>query len=174
MRKTTRPPNCAVRPRRGLQQPARGSRPLAGNVRGRLSRAAALRARRHHPHELCGLLPDRRRLHQMGQGRRHSGRPGPRLRRRLAGRLCADHHRSRSDPVRPAVRALPQSGTRVDAGLRYRFLPGPARRSDPTTCRSATAAIRSRRSSPSERCRRAACCATSAACCRCPMARSTS
>ena len=33
-------------------------------------RAARLRARRHHPHELCGLLPDRRRLHQMGEGRR--------------------------------------------------------------------------------------------------------
>ena len=55
--------------------------------------------RRHHPHELCGLFPDRRRLHQMGQGRGYSGRPGPRLRRGLAGRLCADHHRSRSDPV---------------------------------------------------------------------------
>ena len=47
-------------------------------------------------------------------------------------------------------------------------------RGDPTTCRSATAAIRWRRSSPSARCRRAACCATSGACCRCPMARSTS
>ena len=32
------------------------------------------------------------------KARRHSGRAGPRLRRRLAGRLCADHHRSRSDP----------------------------------------------------------------------------
>ena len=42
-----------------------------------------------------------------------------------------------------------------------------------TTCRNATAATRWRRSSPSGRCRRAACCATSAACCRCPMGRST-
>jgi DNA polymerase-3 subunit alpha len=42
------------------------------------------------------------------------------------------------------------------------------------TCSSATAATRWRRSSPSARCRRAACCATSAACCRCPTARSTS
>ena len=92
--------------------------------------AARLRDRRHQPHELCGLLPDRRRLHQMGQGPRHSGRAGPRLRRRLAGRLCADHHRSRSDPLRPAVRALPQSRTRVDAGLRHRLLPGPPRRGD--------------------------------------------
>ena len=36
--------------------------------------AARIRARRHHRHGLCRLLPDRRRLHQMGQGRRHSGR----------------------------------------------------------------------------------------------------
>ena len=56
--------------------------------------------------------------------------PGPRLRRRLAGRLCADHHRPRSDPLRPAVRALPQSRARVDAGLRHRLLPGPPRRGD--------------------------------------------
>ena len=78
----------------------------------------------------AGLLPDRRGLHQMGKSRRHSGRTGPRLRRGLAGRLCADHHRPRSDPVRSAVRALSQSGTRVDAGLRHRLLPGAARRGD--------------------------------------------
>ena len=116
--------------RGGLEQPPQGSRPLAGHDRGRLSRAARLRARCHHPHELCGLLPDRCRFHQMGEGRGHSGRTGPRLRRGLAGRLCADHHRSRSDPVRPAVRALSQSRTRVDAGLRHRLLPGPPRRGD--------------------------------------------
>jgi DNA polymerase III alpha subunit len=81
--------------------------------------------------ERRGLLPDRRRLHPVGEGARHSGRSGPRLRRRLAGRLVADHHRPRSDALRAAVRALPQSRTRVDAGLRHRFLPGPARRGDP-------------------------------------------
>ena len=32
---------------------------------------------------LPGLLPGRRRLHQLGQGQRHPGRPGPRLGRRL-------------------------------------------------------------------------------------------
>ena len=36
------------------------------------------------------------------------------------------------DPIqlRPAVRALPQSGTRLDARFRHRFLPGPPRRGD--------------------------------------------
>ena len=43
-----------------------------------------------------------------------------------------------------------------------------------TTCRSATAAIRSRRSSPLERFRRAACSVMSAASCRCLTGRSTS
>ena len=100
--------------------------------------------------------------------------PGPRLGRGLAGRLCADHHRPRSDPLRPAVRALPQSRARVDAGLRHRLLPGPARRGDPLRAANATAATRSRRSSPSARCRRAACCATSAACWKCRTGRSTS
>ena len=56
--------------RGGADQPAQGSRPVAGHHRGRLSRAARLRARCHHPHEVCGLLPDRRRLHQMGEGAR--------------------------------------------------------------------------------------------------------
>ena len=95
-----------------------------------LCRAARLRARCHHRHELSGLLPDRRRLHQMGQGRRHPRRARPRLGRGLARRLRAHHHRSRSDPLRAAVRALPQSRARVDARFRHRFLPGPARRGD--------------------------------------------
>ncbi len=38
-------------------------------------------------HGLRRLLPDRRRLHPMGQGARHSRRAGPRLGRGLAGRL---------------------------------------------------------------------------------------
>ena len=52
-----------------------------------LPRAAGLRARRHRPDEVPGLLPDRLRLHQMGQGQRHPGRAGPRLGRRLGRRL---------------------------------------------------------------------------------------
>ena len=44
---------------------------------------------------------------------------------------CDHHHRSRSAALQSAVRALPQSRARLDAGLRHRFLPGPARRGDP-------------------------------------------
>jgi DNA polymerase-3 subunit alpha len=72
------------------------------------------------------LLPDRRRLHQLGQAQRHPGRPGARLRRRLAGRLCARHHRPRPAALRPAVRALPEPRAGVDARLRHRLLPGTA------------------------------------------------
>ena len=61
----------------------------------------------------------------------HSGRAGPRLGCGLAGRLCADHHRHRSVALLASVRALPQSRPRVDARLRHRLLPGPARRGDP-------------------------------------------
>ena len=100
----------------------------AGPRRRRLPPAARIRARRHRADEVPRLLPHRRRLHQMGEGAGHSGRTGARLGRRLGGRLVADHHRSRSAAVRPAVRALPQSRARVDARLRRRLLPGPARR----------------------------------------------
>ena len=58
------------------------------------------------------------------------GRPGPRLGRRLGGRLVAHHHRPRSAPLRSPLRALPQPRPRVDAGLRHRLLPGAARRGD--------------------------------------------
>ena len=101
------------------------------------------------------------------KAQRHPGRAGPRLGRRLAGRLGADHHRPRPAALRPAVRALPQPRARLDAGLRHRLLPGPARRGDRLCPASATAATGWRRSSPSARCRRAPRCATSAACCRC-------
>ena len=106
-------------------------RPHARLYAGAVSRAAGIRARRHRAHEVSRLLPDRRRLHQMGQGARHSGRTRARFGRRFAGRLCADHHRHRSAALLAAVRALPQSRPRVDAGLRHRLLPGPPRGGDP-------------------------------------------
>ena len=111
---------------------------------------------------------------QWAKSQGHSGRAGPRLGRGLARRLCAHHHRPRSDPLRPPVRALPQSGARVDAGLRHRLLPGAARRGDPLRAGALRPRSGRRRSSPSARCRRAACCATSGACSKCRTGRSTS
>ena len=98
---------------------------------GRLPEAARLRDRRHRQDEVPGLLPDRCRLHPVGQGQRHPRGAGTRLGRRLGGGLVAHHHRSRSPALRPAVRALPEPRARVDARLRHRLLPGPPRRGDP-------------------------------------------
>ena len=60
----------------------------------------ANRASRHRDHEVSRLFPDRVRLHPMGEGAGHPGRPGPRFGRGLARRLRAHHHRPRPDPVR--------------------------------------------------------------------------
>ena len=115
----------------GARAPHHSARARARPHRRGLPRAARLRAQGDRRHEVSRLLPDRLRLHPVGEGAGHSGRAGARLGRRLARLLCAHHHRSRSDALRSAVRALPQSRARVDAGLRHRLLPGPARRGDP-------------------------------------------
>ena len=73
--------------------------------------------------------------------------PGPRLGRRLAGRVRAAHHRHRSDRVQAAVRALPEPRARVDAGLRRRLLHEPARRGHQVRHRTSTARTTSARSS---------------------------
>ena len=68
---------CAAMPRAGLEARLDRIAELHGEraeLARRLSRPARLRDRRHHPDGLPRLLPDRRRLHQMGQGPRHSGR----------------------------------------------------------------------------------------------------
>ena len=83
--------------------------------------------RRDRGDEISRLLSDRVRLHPMGEETRNTCWSRPRFRRRLARLLCVDNYRPRPDPFRPAVRALPQSGTRVDAGLRYRLLSGAPR-----------------------------------------------
>ena len=124
---------CATKPQLGLERrlamlypDARGARREASALR----RAARLRDRHHRADGLRRLLPDRRRFHQLGEGERRAGRTGARLGRRLAGRVFARHHRPRSAALRPAVRALPQSRARVDAGLRHRLLPGRPRSRD--------------------------------------------
>ena len=163
---------CAARPPRVWR---RGCKPAASPT----DAAAPYRERLEFELDMivkigfAGLLPDRRRLHPMGEAPGHSGRAGPRLGRRLGRRLGADDHRSRPAALRPAVRALPQPRARVDAGFRHRFLPGPARRGDPLRPGEDTAATGWRRSSPSASCRRARYCATSAGCSACPTARST-
>ena len=70
------------------------------------------------------------------------------------------------DPLalRPAVRALPESGARVDARLRHRLLHGRARPRHRVRARRSTAASASRRSSPTAPWPRRRWCATSAAC----------
>ena len=116
-------------PRAQVGEAVSGRRAARGRGDG-LPGAAGFRAWHHRTDGFCGLLPDRRRFHQLGEEERRSGRPGARLGRRLAGGVLARHHRPRPDPLRPAVRALPQSGARLDAGLRHRFLPGRARPRD--------------------------------------------
>ncbi len=110
---------------RGLHHryPARhpGPRPPAGGVRDR----------RHRRDGLPGLLPGRRRLHQLGQGARHPGRPGPWLRRRVDRGVRDADHRPRPARARPDLRALPQPRPRLDARLRRRLRRAPSRRGDP-------------------------------------------
>jgi DNA polymerase-3 subunit alpha len=61
----------------GARGPGRASRghPARG-IGGGVREAAGFRARHHRGDGLSRLLPDRRRLHQMGQGQRHPGGPG--------------------------------------------------------------------------------------------------
>jgi DNA polymerase-3 subunit alpha len=124
------------------------------------------------PDGLSGLLPDRRRLHQMGKAQGIPVGPG---RGSGAGSLVAWALTITDlDPLRfgllferflnPERVSMPDFDidfcqTRRDEVIRY--------------VQQKYGATRSPRSSPSESCRPAPCCATSAACCRCPTARST-
>jgi hypothetical protein len=108
----------------GLPLPRRrAARAGAAALRG----APGVRARHHRQDGLPRLLPDRGRLHHLGQGQRLPGGPRARLGCRFAGGLRAVDHRPRPARLQPAVRALPQSRARLDARLRHRFLPGQPR-----------------------------------------------
>ena len=98
---------------------------------GRSAAAGRLRGRRHLADELPRLLPRGRGLHQLGQGPRHPGRSGPRIRRGLDRRLRDAHHRPEPARARADLRALPQPRPRVHARLRHRLRRAPARRGHP-------------------------------------------
>ena len=122
-------------------------------------RTARLRARRHRLDGVLGLLPGRVGPHPLRPRSRGSGSgPGRGSRRRLLRRLLPADRRPRPDPLRPALRAVPQPGPQADARHRHglrRALPG---RDDPLRRRSARArttsprSSRSRRSRPGRRC----------------------
>ena len=89
--------------------------------------AGRLRGRGHHRDGFPGLLPRRRRLHQLGQGQRHPRRSRPWFRRRLDVRLRDADHRPRPAQARPDLRAVPQPRPRLDARLRHRLRRASAR-----------------------------------------------
>ena len=142
----------------GLRAPLRRPDPRR---RGRARRDGA---RGHRPDGLQRLLPHRLGLREVGQGQRHRRRARARQRGRLDRGLRAAHHRPRSAALRPALRALPQSRARVDAGYRHRLLRARPRARHAVRGRRSTGASRWRRSSPSARCSRAPPRATRRAC----------
>ncbi len=90
--------------------------------------APRLRAEGHRRHGLQLLLPDRVGPHPPRPRGGHPGGPGPRLGRRVRGRLLPADHRPRPDQVRPAVRALPEPEPHLDARHRHGLrLPLPGR-----------------------------------------------
>ncbi len=66
-----------------------------------IRRPARVRVQHHHPDGLPRLLPDRGRLHQLGQAQWRAGRAGAGFRRGFAGRLQPGHHRPRSACAMP-------------------------------------------------------------------------
>ena len=88
---------------------------------------------------------------------------GARFRRRFDRHLPAGDLERRSDPLRPAVRTLPESRARQSAGYRHRLCRRPPRGRHRIRARRNTAAMPSRRSSPSARWARNRWCAMSAA-----------
>ena len=90
-----------------------------------------LRDGRHRGHGLRRLLPHRLGLHRLVAQAGYPRRSGPWLGRRLDRGVLPQDHRHRPDPLRPALRTLPESRARVRARLRHRLLhasPRPGRR----------------------------------------------
>ena len=79
--------------RRGAESPVSRSVCRSGF---RALQAAGIRAFRHFPHGICGLLSHRVGLHQLRQEPRHHGRPRPRQRRGQHRGLHPAHHHAGS------------------------------------------------------------------------------
>ena len=126
--------------------------------------APRLRARRDPLDGLRRLLPDRRPTSSASRASRGSRRPAAARRAGLDRDLHARHHAGRPDPVRAAVRALPQPRARDDARHRHGLRGRAARRGDPLRHAASTAPTTSPRSSRSARCSPGPRSATSAGC----------
>ena len=86
-------------PRDGLDAALRGARALPRSTATRTAHRLEHGARRHLDDGVPRLLPHRPGLHQLGEGARHPGRPGPRLGRRPHRGVRAADHRPRSHPA---------------------------------------------------------------------------
>ena len=141
--------------------PARGRHP-AGRAGGGLLGAAGARDRRHRAMGFPGYFLI---VSDFIKWSKANGVPVGPGRGSGAGSLVAwalTDHRPRPAALRPAVRAVPEPRAGVDARLRHRLLPGGARARDLLRAGQVRPATGSPRSSPSARCRRGRCCATSA------------
>ena len=110
-------------------QGARGA--LRGARAGPCGRKARLRARGRGVDGLLGLFPGRAGTSSITPASKKSGWGRAGQRRRLLRRLLLAHRRPRPDPLRPAVRTVPQPRAQADARHRHglrRALPG---RDDP-------------------------------------------
>jgi len=105
----------------GMPSPLAAGAPQACG--GGLPEAPGIRAGDHPEDGLPRLLPAGVGLHRQGPGDGRSGRTRPRLRGRQHRGLGHEDHRHRSDAVRPALRALPQSRARLHARRGHRLLP---------------------------------------------------
>ena len=117
----SRRPRAATRSTTSSSSARKACKSATARSTAELQRAAAVRAQDDQGDGLHRLLPDRLGLHPLRERTRDQRRPRPRLRRRLARRLLPRDHRHRPDPLRPAVRALPQPGPQVDARHRHRL-----------------------------------------------------